>query len=169
MVEGGIFIFNSNSVDTVSRWIETDPAVRANAGMLKFCPTSPLLVEFAPWAKYEMTTYQFIRFWPEIKKFTVAEAPQLIAQHEEYWKKQSEKNTYVTFASLGDYDGDILIAVSVDENILIDDPGMRTGLIQFEKKSFGLPKAHSAKQSRLLLSRRKQNLNRLARDNLIHD
>lgn len=138
---GGIFIFNSNSVDTVSRWIETDPAVRAKRWNVEILPYKPIIGGICPVGeKYEMTTYQFIRFWPEIKKFTVAEAPQLIAQHEEYWKKQSGENTYVTFASLGDYDGDILIAVSVDENILIDDPGMRTGLIQFEKKKLWIAK-----------------------------
>lgn len=134
---GGIFVFNSLSVDTVAKWIETDPAVRAKRWNIEILPYQPLLGGICPVGeKYEMTSYQFIRFWPEIKKFSVADAPQLITQHEEYWKKQNNKNPLITFASFGEDDGDVLISASpVDENILIHDPAIVAGLIQFEKKT----------------------------------
>jgi uncharacterized protein YciI len=139
---GGIFIFNTTSVDTVAKWIETDPAVRAKRWNVEILPYQPLVGGICPVGeKYEMTMYQFIRFWPEIKKFTVADAPQLILQHEQYWKNQHNKNALVTLASFGGDDGDILItATPIDETILVDDPAIRTGLIQFEKRKIYIAK-----------------------------
>jgi len=139
---GGIFIFNSLSIDTVAKWIETDPAVRAKRWNLEILPYQPLIGGICPVGeKYEMTSYSFIRFVPEIKKFTVADAPQLVTQHEEYWKKYNGKNSLITFASFGDDDGDILISASpVDENILIQDPAIIAGLILFEKKTLWIAK-----------------------------
>jgi uncharacterized protein YciI len=139
---GGIFIFNSTSVDTVARWIETDPAVRAKRWNVEILPYQPLIGGICPVGeKYEMTSYQFIRFWPEITKFSVADAPELITKHEAYWKNYHEKNPLVTFASFGDDDGDILItATPVDETVLIHDPAIVAGLIQFEKKKIWIAK-----------------------------
>lgn len=139
---GGIFIFNSNSVDTVSRWIETDPAVRAKRWNVEILPYQPVIGGICPVGeKYEMISYQFIRFWPEITKFSVADAPELITKHEEYWKSYHAKNPLVTFASFGDDDGDILITAStVDETVLIHDPAIVAGLIQFEKKKIFIAK-----------------------------
>jgi uncharacterized protein YciI len=139
---GGIFVFNASSVDTVAKWIETDPAVRAKRWNIEILPYQPLIGGICPvGTKYEMTSYQFIRFWPEIKKFSVADAPQLITQHEEYWKRYNNKNPLVTFASFGEDDGDILISASpVDENILIHDPAIIAGLIQFEKRIIWIAK-----------------------------
>lgn len=139
---GGIFIFNSTSVDTVSRWIETDPAARAKRWNVEILPYQPIIGGICPVGeKYEMTSYQFIRFWPEITKFSVADAPELITKHEEYWKSYHTKNPLVTFASFGDDDGDILItATTVDETMLIHDPAIVAGLIQFEKKKIFIAK-----------------------------
>lgn len=138
---GGIFIFHSNSTDTVSRWIETDPAVRAKRWNIEILSYKPITGGICPVGeKYEMTTYQFIRFWPEIKKYTVAEAPQILAQHEAYWKKQAIENSFITFATFGDYNGDIIIANAFDDNLISDDPGIKTGLIQFNKKALWVAK-----------------------------
>jgi uncharacterized protein YciI len=139
---GGIFIFNSTSIDTVARWIQTDPAVRAKRWNVEILPYQPVIGGICPVGeKYEMTSYTFIRFWPEITKFSVADAPELITKHEEYWKLYHAKNPLVTFASFGDDDGDILIAAStVDETILIHDPAIVAGLIQFEKKKIFIAK-----------------------------
>jgi uncharacterized protein YciI len=139
---GGIFIFNTTSIDSVAKWIETDPAVRAKRWNIEILPYQPMVGGICPVGeKYEMTSYNFIRFVPEIKKFTVSEAPQLVTQHEEYWKKYNDRNSLITFASFGEDDGDILISASpVDENILIQDPAIVAGLIQFEKKTLWIAK-----------------------------
>jgi uncharacterized protein YciI len=139
---GGIFIFNSLSVDSVAKWIETDPAVRAKRWSIEILPYQPLIGGICPVGeKYEMTSYNFIRFVSEIKKFTVADAPQLVTQHEEYWKKYNGENSLITFASFGEEDGDILISASpVDENVLIQDPAIVAGLIQFEKRTLWIAK-----------------------------
>lgn len=139
---GGIFIFNSTSTDTVSRWIETDPAVRARRWNVEIFPYQPIVGGICPVGeKYEMTSYQFIRFWPEITKFSVADAPELMTKHEEYWKNHHAQNPLITLAGFGDDDGDILISASpVDEKVLIHDPAIVAGLIQFEKKTIWIAK-----------------------------
>lgn len=139
---GGIFIFNSTSSDTVNRWIETDPAVRAKRWNVEILPYTPIIGGICPVGeKYEMTSYQFIRFWPEITKFSVADAPELQTKHEAYWRNYHTKNPLVTFASFGDDDGDILItAADIDETVLIHDPAIIAGLIKFEKKKIWIAK-----------------------------
>lgn len=139
---GGIFVFNSLSIDTVAKWIETDPAVRAKRWNVEILRYQPTIGGICPVGEnYVMTSYHFIRFWPEIKKFTVADAPQLVAQHEAYWKKYNSEKPVVTFASFGEDDGDILITTSpVDENILIQDPAIVAGLMRYEKKMIWIAK-----------------------------
>lgn len=134
---GGIFIFNSNSSDTVAKWIETDPAVKAKRWNVEILPYQPIIGGICPVGeKYEMTSYQFIRFVPVIKKSTVADAPNLIEQHEQHWKKYQTKKPVITFASFGGMDGDILISPTpVDEAFLMEDPAVQTGLVKYEKKT----------------------------------
>ena len=88
-----------------------------------------------------MISYQFIRFWPEIKKFTINDAPALIAQHEEYWKNQHGKKALITFASFKETNGDILISAEpIDESVIVNDPAIQVGLIRFEKKTLWIAK-----------------------------
>lgn len=138
---GGIFVFNTSLVDTVSKWMETDPAVRAKRWNIEILPYQPLIGGICPVGeKYEMISYQFIRFWPEIKKFS-ADAPQLIAQHQEHWKNHHTNNPLVTLASFGENDGDILIStLPVDETALLQDPAIVLGLIRFEKRIIWIAK-----------------------------
>jgi uncharacterized protein YciI len=139
---GGIFVFNTTSVDETKEWLSTDPAVKANRWDVEILPYRPIVgsVCKAP-EPYEMVTYHFIRFWADIKKFNVREAPTLIVQHETYWKNLNETNALVTFASFGEMNGDILISTNaIDETVLSNDPAVKAGLIRFEKKTLWIAK-----------------------------
>ena len=139
---GGIFVFKSNSVDEVKEWIATDPGIQAKRWDIEILPYKPLVGSICKAGEdYEMVSYHFIRFWPEIKKFTVSEAPSLIVDHEHYWKKYNPDNSMVTFATFGGENGDILItAQPVDENILVNDPSIVKGLTRFDKKVLWIAK-----------------------------
>lgn len=141
-VGGGIFVFGSDSIEQVQGWISTDPAVRANRWNVEILPYKPILGSICKVGeKYEMTNYHFIRFWPEIKKYTVSEAPLLIKQHEDYWKKQHGVSPLITLASFGENNGDILVSSTlIEESVLSNDPGISAGLIRFEKKMIFIAK-----------------------------
>jgi uncharacterized protein YciI len=139
---GGIFVFNSGSMEQVKEWINTDPAVKANRWNVEILPYKPILGSICKVGeKYEMISYHFIRFWLEIKKFTVNDAPQLILQHEDFWKNQHQTTPLITFASFGENEGDILVSASpIEEAVLVNDPAIRAGLIRFEKKMLFIAK-----------------------------
>ena len=133
---GGIFVFNSNSIAQVQEWVSTDPAVKANRWNVEILPYSPMIGSICKVGEpYEMVSYHFIRFWPQIKKFNVEGSQQLILAHEDYWKKQHEGKPHITFASFGVEAGDILIlGEPIDESVLMKDPAIGVGLMKFEKK-----------------------------------
>ena len=139
---GGIFIFKSNSIEQVKEWISTDPGVQAKRWNIEILPYKSFVGSICKVGEqYEMVGYNFIRFWPEIKKFTVSEAPSLITDHERYWKNYSSANGVISFASFGNEEGDILItAEPVDEKVLVNDPSIVKGLTRFDKKVLWIAK-----------------------------
>lgn len=139
---GGIFVFKSNSVEQVKDWLATDPGVQANRWNIEILSYKPIAGSICKVGEdYEMISYQFLRFWPEIKKYNVSDAPALIDDHQRYWKKYNTNNAVITFASFGGEDGDILItAQPVDENILVNDPSVAKGLMRFDKKTLWIAK-----------------------------
>jgi uncharacterized protein YciI len=139
---GGIFVFKSSSIEQVQEWISTDPAVKANRWNVEILPYKPIVNSICKVGeKYEMISYHFIRFWPEIKKYNVSDSPLLIKQHEDYWKKQHSTQPLITLASFGENLGDIIIsATPIEESVLANDPGISTGLIRSEKKMIYIAK-----------------------------
>jgi uncharacterized protein YciI len=139
---GGIFIFKSDSIEQVKEWISTDPGVQAKRWNIEILPYKSLVGSICKIGEpYEMVSYHFIRFWPEIKKFTVSEAPSLIVEHVKYWKNYNTSNPVITFASFSGEEGDILItAQPIDEKILVNDPSIVKGLTRFDKKILWIAK-----------------------------
>ena len=138
---GGIFVFKSNSIVEVEEWLSTDPGVKAKRWDIEILPFQSLVGSICKVGEdYEMVNYHFIRFWPEVKKSTVRETPELIAAHETYWKK-FDSNTLVAFTSFGGEQGDIIISRQpVEENILVNDPSISKGLMRFNKKVLWIAK-----------------------------
>lgn len=79
---GGIFIFNSKSVDDVYEWFRSDPGVKSNRWDVEILPFQsrtgkPMLVK----EPFEMTSYQFVRFTSYVAKFNLNDLPDLMRKH----------------------------------------------------------------------------------------
>ena len=62
---GGIFVMNSASVDTVAKWTQSDPAIRANRWIVEMFPfTTTVGGSCTVGEDYEMVSYQFVRYTP---------------------------------------------------------------------------------------------------------
>ncbi len=134
---GGIFIFNTTSVDEVNTWLSTDPGVRANRWNVEVLPYHPRTGGVcAVGEHYEMTTYHFIRFIAQVTKSTTGNYPDILNRHDEYIKEQfSRTGNVVTEGIFGTYDGGILVLKGALEKEIIEaDPGVQEALLQFEIK-----------------------------------
>lgn len=127
---GGIFVFKSVNQKEVQELIQSDPAVRANRWRVEIVPYQPIVGSICPVGeKYEMTTYQFVRFVPSLAQFNDTDAMQLVAKHLAYWKEHHSASTLITLATLNKEAGDLLLAPkAIDEKILANDPGVLAGL-----------------------------------------
>ena len=62
---GDIFVMNTASVDTVAKWVQTDPAIRAKRWIIEMFPfTTTVGGSCTVGENYEMVTYQFVRYTP---------------------------------------------------------------------------------------------------------
>jgi uncharacterized protein YciI len=139
---GGIFIFKSRSVDETKEWISTDPAVKAEQWNIEVLPYAPrqggvCLAE----EPYEMVTYTFIRFTPQITKFTAPTYPQIFKRHDEYLVTLKETGNVITEGTFGDTDGGILIMKGELESAVLErDPSVQEMLMEFEAKKLWVAK-----------------------------
>ena len=107
---GGIFIFKSTSVEEVRGWISEDPGIKAkrwNIEVLPFTIRSGSVC--AVGEPYEMTTYHFIRYNPNLSKFTIGDAPLTFKKHDEYLNKIEQSGNVIAEGIFGDREGGILI------------------------------------------------------------
>ena len=139
---GGIFIFNSASVDEVSQWLPHDPGVRAERWKVEIQPYhwrtgKPRLVK----APLEMTTYNFVRFIPYIAKFNINDVPELLKKHEDYLKEIGMTGNVVAEGTFGDTEGGILVIKGdLDTSVIESDPAVREGLLEIEIKKWYVAK-----------------------------
>src|SRR6185369_9342019 len=82
---GGIFIFNSKSMDEVREWLKPDPGIQNNRWKVElqtYHPRAgiPRLVK----EPYEMTSYTFIRFDSHVAKFNVNMVAEILKKHDDY-------------------------------------------------------------------------------------
>src|SRR5258706_712224 len=85
---GGIYIFNSRSIDEVKEWLNADPGIKTNRWKIEIQPYhwrtgQPRLVS----EPITMTSYQFIRFITYIAKFNIKDVPELLKKHDDYLKE----------------------------------------------------------------------------------
>lgn len=139
---GGIFIFKSNSTEQVKGWLQTDPGVQANRWRVEVLPYFPHVGgACAVTEPYEMVTYQFIRFIPNIAKFNIQDAPRTLRKHDDYLKEIIKTGNVVTEATFGDDEGGILVMKGdLDQTVIETDPAVREGLLQFEIKKLWIAK-----------------------------
>lgn len=139
---GGIFIFKSNSTEQVKGWLQTDPGVEANRWRVEVLPYFPHVGGACTVTEpYEMVTYQFIRFIPNIAKFNIQDAPRTLRKHDDYLKEIVKTGNVVTEATFGDDEGGILVMKGdLDQTVIETDPAVREGLLQFEIKKLWIAK-----------------------------
>jgi len=139
---GGIFIFNSQSVDDVKEWLKPDPGIqnnRWNVEILPFHPRigKPMLVK----EPYEMVSYQFVRFDTYIAKFNIGEAPELLKKHDDYINEIKKSGNIVAEGTFNDTDGGILIMKGeLSSSVIESDPAVRAGLFEFQIKKWYVAK-----------------------------
>lgn len=133
---GGMFVFNSNSIEQVREWINTDPAVRANRWNVEILPYSPIIGSVCKVGEqYEMVRYSFVRFTWGKEKLKPKKGWQVWRQHIDFWKGQPTSNPIITLATFADDAGDVLVQpTTMDESILKKDPAIELGLMNYEKK-----------------------------------
>jgi uncharacterized protein YciI len=139
---GGIFIFKSKSIEQVNEWLKTDPGVVANRWRVEVLPYFPRVGSAcAVGERYEMVTYQFIRYIPNIAKFNIQDAPQIFKKHDDYLKGIIKTGNAVAEGIFGDSEGGILIVKGDLQNEVIEtDPAVREGLLEFQIKKLWIAK-----------------------------
>jgi len=132
---GGIFIFKSNSIDQVREWLETDPGVQAKRWNVEVLPYYPQLGSVCSVTEpYQMVTYQFIRYTPNVTKDNISQQPYLFKNHQDY-------ANVITEASFGEMEGGILVINGeITHAIIENDPAVQQGLLIAEAKKLWIAK-----------------------------
>lgn len=139
---GGIFILNSNSMDSVRQWLSTDPGIQANRWRLELFPYIPRVGSacVAP-DDAEMVTYHFIRYNADITKFNVQKSGETFKKHDDYLKQIVKTGNVITEGIFPPRDGGILIMQGdVDKNLIEADPSMADALFTVEYKKIWVMK-----------------------------
>jgi uncharacterized protein YciI len=139
---GGIFIFKSNSIEQVKEWLQTDPGIQANRWRVEVLPYFPRVGSACVVGeKYEMVTYQFIRYIPNIAKFNIQDAPQIFKRHDDYLKGIIKTGNAVAEGTFGDTEGGILVIKGELDHAMIElDPAVREGLLELEFEKLWIAK-----------------------------
>ncbi|MBL3657842.1 YciI family protein [Fulvivirga sediminis] len=133
---GGIFILNTNSVDTAREWMSEDPAVATKRYKTEILPWTPRLGSVCT-AQHPMEyeTYTFVRYNTYITKFNVRDAPQLFRQHDVYLKEIEKTGNVISEGVFDNSDGGTLIMKGeVAKAVIMNDPSVKNGIIDPEIK-----------------------------------
>ena len=139
---GGLFVFNTISMEEATSWVNTDPAVKANRWRIEILPYIPRSGLICPVGEpYEMVSYTFIRFSPLVQKFTASSSPDIMKNHDDFLQDSMKELTVVTEAIFGDNEGGILIVKeSVTKDDFAKDPGVQEGLLDIDVKKLYIAK-----------------------------
>lgn len=139
---GGIFIFKSTSQDEVKGLLATDPGVKAERWNVEILSYQPRIGGICPVGeKYEMTSYQFVHFKPNVMKFNVQNADETIRKHIAFVKELNNGGNVVTEATFGGLDGGILVMKGdLQPEVISADPAVVEGLFEPDFKKLWIAK-----------------------------
>lgn len=112
---GGLFVMNSPSVDTVTQWLQTDPAVKANRWLIEMYPfTTTEGGSCVVGVEYEMVMYQFVRYAPsnEIANYKTNASAENANAFNGLLSQLKQKETLIMAGHFGSGDGGILVLKS---------------------------------------------------------
>jgi uncharacterized protein YciI len=135
---GGIFIFNSSSVEEVTLWLNDDPGVKAHRWNVEIQPYQwrvgqPRLVP----EPIEMTHYNFVRFVPSIAKFNSHDRSELFKKHNDYMKEIQKTGNVIAEGVFDNAAGGILVIKGDFNKTSIEaDPAIQGGLLEIVTKKW---------------------------------
>lgn len=132
---GGIFIFKTGSQDQVREWISADPGVKAKRWNIEILPYEPRIGGVCTVSEpYEMVSYHFVHFKPNVVKFNVQDAQETVKAHDTFVAGLAKLGNVVTHASFGGIDGGILVMKDLDQDVILKDPAISGALYEPEFK-----------------------------------
>ncbi len=139
---GGLFIFNSTSQAEVKDWLQTDPGVRAERWNVEVLPYEPRMGGVCTVGEpYEMVSYTFVHFKPQVMKFNVQNADETLRKQFEFVKKLAATGNVVTEATFGGLDGGILVMRGeVQQEAILGAPAVVESLYEAEFKKLWIAK-----------------------------
>jgi uncharacterized protein YciI len=139
---GGIFIFKSGSTSEVKEWISTDPGVQAQRWNIEMLPYQPVIGGVcAVGEPYEMVSYHFIHFKPNVMKFNVSDGEETVKKQSEFIRSLAKSGNVVTYGIFGGLDGGILIMKGeLQQEVVLQDPSVAAGLYEPEFKKLWIAK-----------------------------
>jgi len=140
---GGIFIFKKGSTQSqVQEWIGTDPGVVAKRWNIEMLPYTPMVGGVcAVGEPYEMVSYQFIHFKPNVMKFNVQDGEESVKKHNDFARSLSAGGNVITSASFGGLDGGIIVMKGeLQQEVILQDPAVGAGLFEPEFKKLWIAK-----------------------------
>jgi uncharacterized protein YciI len=135
---GGIFILNTNNIDTAKFWISPDTGIKANRWNIELLPYTPRVGNVcAVSAPYTMITYSFIRFFIDDRKPGLKKS---LKQHNQFVKKLAEEPDVITEGVFGN-DGGILITKSaLTKEQLESNPAFQSKVATYDLKQLYIAK-----------------------------
>jgi uncharacterized protein YciI len=139
---GGIFIFKSSKIEEVKKWLQSDPGVQANRWRIEILPYTPRVGSVCSVNEpYQMTSYHFIRYVPNVAKYNIGSLPDGFKKHDEYLKGLAKTGNIITEAIFGATDGGILVMKGeLQKEIIENDPAVREGLLDPDFKTLWIAK-----------------------------
>lgn len=141
---GGIFVMNSASIDTVAKWTQSDPAIRANRWIIEMFPfTTTVGGSCTVGEDYEMVTYQFVRYTltNQIANYKSNANSENIAALSELIQQLKGSNELLMAGLFGNNEGGVLVVKDKEGIEQVKSSAMHsTGYFDFDFKELWIAK-----------------------------
>ena len=139
---GGIFIFNSTSIEEVTEWLSTDPGIRANRWKIETLHYTPRHGGVCPVdTGYTMVEYRFVRYTSNITKFNVQQGPKTFKAHDDYLKQIISTGNVITEGIFDNDDGGILVMDGdLNKEVIMNDPAVKEQFLLVDFKDLWIAK-----------------------------
>lgn len=146
---GGLFILETESLESANQILYSDPAIKANRFKLEVYPfelvVNDICVATEP---YEMVTYQFVRLKPQPNYFGKVDLTK--STNKNYFSKLNKNNDFVVVhGSFGNEGGMIIFDFEKPQqaaDIISENPLVKEGQLEFEIRPLWIAKGTFCKK-----------------------